>query len=238
MAIDHVVDSTKLNPALTSTADAIRRKTGLTQDLVFDFANEKGFKDAVDNIPSGKFNVESVIENQEQTLYITDSGVAGVFQVYRESGDVDFITGANLTTFTAPFDKTYSNIFISAIMTGVYKKENDSWVLLDDFDFSKTTIGTTQTYVIYKFTASTSNFNLDVDIPIKNTAGVSRTIGTLRFATAASLTVSSSTANVTYSHGANLVIGSNTISVTPSGTSGRFCSPYFGSRWHYDIYAW
>lgn len=53
MAVDKLVDSTKLNACLDAEADAIRAKTGGTSDLAFDFANDKGFADAIAAIPSG-----------------------------------------------------------------------------------------------------------------------------------------------------------------------------------------
>lgn len=53
MALDKLVDSTKLDAALEATADAIREKTGDTDDIAFDLATETGFADAVEAIPSG-----------------------------------------------------------------------------------------------------------------------------------------------------------------------------------------
>lgn len=53
MAIDKLVDSGKLNNALSYTAGRIRAKTGGSSQIAFDFANEKGFGDAVDAIPTG-----------------------------------------------------------------------------------------------------------------------------------------------------------------------------------------
>lgn len=48
-----LVDSTKLDACLDAEADAIRAKTGDSNDLTFDFANNKGFADAIAAIPSG-----------------------------------------------------------------------------------------------------------------------------------------------------------------------------------------
>lgn len=47
------VDETKLNAALTASADAIREKTGDTAQINFDMENETGFSEAVESIPSG-----------------------------------------------------------------------------------------------------------------------------------------------------------------------------------------
>lgn len=48
-----LVDSTKLDACLDAEADAIRAKTGGSADIPFDFANNKGFADAIAAIPSG-----------------------------------------------------------------------------------------------------------------------------------------------------------------------------------------
>lgn len=53
MALDKLVDSTKLDACLDAEADAIRAKTGDSNDITFDFANNKGFADAIAAIPSG-----------------------------------------------------------------------------------------------------------------------------------------------------------------------------------------
>ena len=48
-----LVDSTKLDACLDAEADAIRAKTGGSADIPFDFANNKGFADAIAAIPTG-----------------------------------------------------------------------------------------------------------------------------------------------------------------------------------------
>lgn len=53
MAVDKLVDSTQLDACLTAEANAIRAKTGGSANLTFDFANSKGFADAIAAIPSG-----------------------------------------------------------------------------------------------------------------------------------------------------------------------------------------
>lgn len=53
MAVDKLVDSTKLDACLDAEAGAIRAKTGGSADIPFDFANNKGFADAIAAIPSG-----------------------------------------------------------------------------------------------------------------------------------------------------------------------------------------
>lgn len=53
MALDKLVDSAKLDAALTYTAGCIRAKTGGTVDLPFDLAGGKGFGTAIDGIATG-----------------------------------------------------------------------------------------------------------------------------------------------------------------------------------------
>ena len=53
MAVDKLVDSAKLDACLDAEADAIRAKTGGSADIPFDYANSKGFADAIAAIPSG-----------------------------------------------------------------------------------------------------------------------------------------------------------------------------------------
>lgn len=48
-----VVNETKLNAAMTATADAIRAKTGDSAQIPFDYNGGKGFADAVEAIPQG-----------------------------------------------------------------------------------------------------------------------------------------------------------------------------------------
>lgn len=53
MAVDKLVDSTKLDACLDAEADAIRAKTGGSSDIPFDYANNKGFADAIASIQTG-----------------------------------------------------------------------------------------------------------------------------------------------------------------------------------------
>lgn len=58
---DMLVNSTKLDACLSAEADAIRAKTGGTADLTFDFANDKGFADAIAAIPSGAAITDGIV---------------------------------------------------------------------------------------------------------------------------------------------------------------------------------
>lgn len=52
MAVE-LVDATKLDACCTAEANAIRTKTGGSSPIAFDFANSKGFADAIAAIPTG-----------------------------------------------------------------------------------------------------------------------------------------------------------------------------------------
>ena len=56
MAVDKLIDSTKLDACCTAEANAIRAKTGGSSQLAYDWANDKGFADAIAAIPSGGTN--------------------------------------------------------------------------------------------------------------------------------------------------------------------------------------
>lgn len=69
-----LVDSTKLDAALTYTADRIRAKTGESADILFDLSNEKGFGDAVDAIETGgggEWTTEGIAAGTEPSGDIT-----------------------------------------------------------------------------------------------------------------------------------------------------------------------
>lgn len=68
MAVDKLVDSTKLDACLDAEADAIRAKTGGSSDILFDYANNKGFADAIAAIPSGGGGTPSYHLFYDETL--------------------------------------------------------------------------------------------------------------------------------------------------------------------------
>ena len=53
MALDKLVDSSKLDAALNYEANRILAKTGGTAPIPFDLVNEKGFGDIIDTITAG-----------------------------------------------------------------------------------------------------------------------------------------------------------------------------------------
>lgn len=74
MAVDKAIDSAKLNATLAYEANRIRAKTGDSDDLAFDFANEKGFGDAIDAIPTGGGITPEVPTGYTQLKYLESSG--------------------------------------------------------------------------------------------------------------------------------------------------------------------
>ena len=53
MALDKLVDSSKLDACCTAEANAIRAKTGSSAQIAYDWANSKGFADAIAAISGG-----------------------------------------------------------------------------------------------------------------------------------------------------------------------------------------
>ena len=53
MAVDKLVDSTQLDACCTAEANAIRAKTGSSAQISYDWANSKGFADAIAAISGG-----------------------------------------------------------------------------------------------------------------------------------------------------------------------------------------
>ena len=54
MAVDKLIDSAKEAACRTAEADAIRAKTGGSAQITYDWANSKGFADAIAGISGGK----------------------------------------------------------------------------------------------------------------------------------------------------------------------------------------
>jgi len=63
MAVDKLVDSAQLDACLTAEANAIRAKTGGTDPIPYDYANNKGFADAIEAIPSGGGGIELLVDD-------------------------------------------------------------------------------------------------------------------------------------------------------------------------------
>lgn len=89
MALDKLVDSSKLDGALTATADAIRSKTGETAKVVWDA--DKGFADVVTDIKvNPTLQAKTATPSATEQVVTADSGYDGLSQVTVD-GDANLI---------------------------------------------------------------------------------------------------------------------------------------------------
>lgn len=117
MAFDKVVDSEKLNSALTATANAIREKTGGTEPIVFD--ETQGFKASVESIDIGSSHKEGYIE----IPYATRAG--GLFQ------GAEFPEIENITVYIPNFKPDENNrTGVASMLTSA--KVTDKITLISD----------------------------------------------------------------------------------------------------------
>lgn len=72
---DMIVDGAKLDACNTAEANAIRAKTGSTDTIPYDYANNKGFADAIAAIPTGGGGTSLSLEGR--IGLITDANVSG-----------------------------------------------------------------------------------------------------------------------------------------------------------------
>lgn len=78
MAFDKVVDSAKLNAAMTATADAIRGKTGGTDPVPWD--EETGYKTAVEGIEAGGGGQKTYFCKHSGAMYYPVMNIPDVIQ--------------------------------------------------------------------------------------------------------------------------------------------------------------
>lgn len=112
MAYDKVVDSAKLNSAITASADAIRAKTGDTAKIAWD--ESTGFSSAISEI-KGKRQTKTVTPRVSSQTVTPDSGYDGLSQV-TVNGDSDLkaaniAKGVNIFGVTGTMAKIVSGTF-------------------------------------------------------------------------------------------------------------------------------
>ena len=122
MAFDKVIDSTKLNACLTAEANAIRAKTGGSSQLAYDYANSKGFADAIAAIPTGGGggrSIPSYVGDGKTYLYIyIPEGTPSSrreFQVYvacTMSNGVTINWGDGTVETSTSTESSYSHIYM------------------------------------------------------------------------------------------------------------------------------
>lgn len=71
-----LIDGAKLDACNTAEADAIRAKTGGSSPIPYDYANNKGFADAIAAIPSGGGVTTQPLSVTENGTYTAPSGTA------------------------------------------------------------------------------------------------------------------------------------------------------------------
>lgn len=71
-----LIDGAKLNACMTAEANAIRTKTGGSTDIAFDYANNKGFADAIAAIETGGGVTTQPLSVTENGTYTAPSGTA------------------------------------------------------------------------------------------------------------------------------------------------------------------
>lgn len=86
MAVDKLVDSGKLDACCAAEAAAIIAKGGGTAPLAYDFANNKGFTDAINSIPSGGAEITDgiVVKARDANGYTTEIDIYGN-TIYRDT---------------------------------------------------------------------------------------------------------------------------------------------------------
>lgn len=99
MAFDKVIDSVQLDNDLRGVADSIRAKAGTTEELEF----PEGFKNAVDNIPTGGGDTEA-IEQMIDESGVLDSTEGTVEEKVEQLIDKASVKGIFLSDFTAPYN--------------------------------------------------------------------------------------------------------------------------------------
>ena len=95
MAVDKLIDSSKLDACCTAEANAIRAKTGGSSSIAYDWANSKGFADAIAAISggggSGYYNLTSDSIYQLFDQYATENGMTKMDLTFA-SDQTDYFT--------------------------------------------------------------------------------------------------------------------------------------------------
>ena len=110
-----LIDGAKLDACNTAEADAIRAKTGGADPIPYDFANNKGFADAIAAIPSGGGSLPSIISKIDGGSFTLSSNtLTGSYTVQHNLG----ITPTNVMVWSD--DVTYDTAVRVTVAFAIY----------------------------------------------------------------------------------------------------------------------
>ena len=116
-----LIDGEKLDACLDAEADAIRAKTGGSADIPFDFANNKGFADAIAAIPSGGGGVRSA---EGTFTLVSDSSFP---TITHNLGTVK-IAGFVIPHYQIVAHSGYKNYFSFFVNWAAFIPDDETWV--------------------------------------------------------------------------------------------------------------
>ncbi len=108
MSADKLVDSAQLDASLTYEAGKIRAKLGSSAQIDFDLANEKGFGDYIDAIPTGGGGItfdDIAFGNIAGDAYISGSGTI-LSYAFAENRGITSVSAPNVTRVN---ERAFSN---------------------------------------------------------------------------------------------------------------------------------
>ena len=101
-----LVDASKLDACCTAEANAIRAKTGSSSEIAYDWANNKGFADAIAAIPTGGGGITISPLNYNVSIQNGRTGTINITRVLYDSTVLLSALGGNITTGST---STYSD---------------------------------------------------------------------------------------------------------------------------------
>lgn len=108
-----IINATKEEACRAAEADAIRAKTGETESLSYDFANGKGFAEAIESISSGGgiTPTGSITLTEEKSYDVTEKATAIVDMSATRARLAEAITAKGVATLPdSSFDAMISNV--------------------------------------------------------------------------------------------------------------------------------
>lgn len=91
-----LVDASKLDACCTAEANAIRSKTGSSAQIAYDWANSKGFADAIAAIPTGGGGITISLLNYNVSIQNGRTGTINTTRVIYNSTVVLSALGVNI----------------------------------------------------------------------------------------------------------------------------------------------